>query len=112
MTTPHDTALEAAQAMAFGLAKLRYNESDKDASDLATQHTITAYLAALPVDVNDTYVVEIQPMSDEERAALVDGAGDAIYDAKDIYAEEQSYSFAAAALAHLEANYHLVKKDK
>ena len=61
MTTPHDTALEAAQAMAFGLAKLRYNESDKEASDLATQHTITAYLAALPVD-EDAIVGSILPI--------------------------------------------------
>ena len=62
-------------------------------------------------------LTETQPMSEEDRAALVEDVSVSIAEAMHLTPngttwEDASDIYATAALAHIEANYHLVKKDK
>ena len=73
------------------------------------------------------FVAQPQPMSEGERAELVEKMGDALYGDAEMELQDwrsaggdrhyypvitNEKELAAAALAHIEANYHLVKKDK
>ena len=106
---------------------LRDTSRCKTEREAARAMHILDKLLAEPQHVSDTNVVDIQPMGKGDRATLVEGMGDVLYSDAEMELQDwraaggdkhyypvitNEKALAQAALAHIEANYHLVKKEK